>query len=79
MNVGKAACFFQPWINRVIVGVLAVATTAIIATSITAVYWWRRAEQRACEAEYRASTSPGPSYGLVRQADWCATPVGLRR
>lgn len=79
MNVGKATRFFQPWINRVIVGVLALATTAIITTSITAVYWWRQAEQRACEAEYRASINPRLWRGMVRQADWCATLAAVRR
>lgn len=79
MTFEKAARFFQPWVNRIIATVVAAATTAGVALSVTAVHRWRQAEQRACEAELRASIGPELRHGVVRQTNWCATLAQIQR
>lgn len=70
--------YFQPWVNHVISLAVALATTTMILVSVSALYGLRRAEQRACELEYRASVSRTLNAGLVRQPDWCVALQDLR-
>jgi hypothetical protein len=70
--------YFQPWVNHVISLALALATTTMMLVSVSALYGLRRAEQRACELEYRASVSRALHTDFVRQPDWCVALHELR-
>jgi len=70
--------YFQPWVNHVISLAVALATTTMILVAVSAMYGLTRAEQRACEFEYRASVSRALQARLVHQPDWCAALQELR-